>query len=204
MGHAIHAELSKKQTPMYQGYTMAVAETASTFFEAVVFNRVFATLDHEEKIIALHDRINRDVSTIFRQIACFNFEKELHATIREEGSLSHENMAELMNKHMKNYLGDRFALRKKDGYFFVHWSHLRRPFYVYTYAYGDLISKAMHEKFKEDDAYINEVKQFLQAGSAKTPQNIFADIDIDTTSQDVFAAGLRKVREDIESLKSLM
>lgn len=204
MGHAIHGKLSKKQSPFYESPTTSTTETASTFFEGVIFNRFFNKLSQEEKIIALHDKINNDISTIFRQVACFNFEKELHASIREQGSLSHEEMADLMNDHMQTYLGDRFELILNDGYFFVNWPHIRRFFYVYTYAYGNLISKAMHEKYKESNEYLEDIKHFLQAGSRKSPQDIFANIGVDTTSADVFETGLASVREDIDTLENLM
>ncbi len=204
MGHAIHTELSKEQSPMYQKYTISTAEVASTFFESVVFNRVFENLNENEQIIALHNKINRDVSTVFRQIACFNFEKELHGRIREKGSCSHEDIAKLMNKHMQNYLGDRFEMKDEDGYFFINWTHIRRPFYVYTYAYGDLISKALHSKYQEDEEYLDKVKQFLKAGSTKSPQDIFADIGVDTSSPNVFTTGIESIREDIQSLKKLI
>jgi oligoendopeptidase F len=204
MGHAIHGELSKKQSPFYESPTTSTTETASTFFEGVIFNRFFERLDRQQKIIALHDKINNQISTVFRQVACFNFEKELHARIRDEGSLSHKQMAELMNKHMQAYLGERFDLDIDDGYYFVVWPHIRRFFYVYTYAYGNLISETLHAKYKENDSYLDDIKQFLQAGSRKSPQDIFANIGVDTTSADVFETGLASVREDIDTLENLI
>lgn len=205
MGHAIHAKLSKEvQPPMYRGHTISSTETASTFFEGVVFNRVFEKLDEDQKIIALHDRINRDISTIFRQVACFNFEKDLHDKIREVGSLSHEDIAKLMNKHMKSYLGDQFDLARDDGYYFINWGHIRRPFYVYAYAYGDLISKVMLEKYQDDDSYIKQIKNFLEAGSAQAPQDMFADIGIDTTDKDMLLSGIQRVQANIEKLQEMV
>lgn len=204
MGHAIHGELSKTQSPVYEDPTISTAETASTLFEKVFFNHLFPQLTDEEKIIALHDKINGKVSTIFRQIACFNFEKDLHERIREVGSLPHNEIAKLMNQHMQAYLGDRFDLTSDDGYFFINWSHIRRSFYVYSYAYGDLISSAIVERLNDDHDYITKVKKFLSAGSAKSPQNIFADIDIDTTSPVVFETGIQSVRDDIKTLRSLL
>jgi oligoendopeptidase F len=165
---------------------------------------LFPQLTYEEKIIALHDKINGKVSTIFRQVACFNFEKELHQQIREKGSLPHVEIAKLMNQHMQAYLGDKFELTDEDGYFFINWSHIRRSFYVYSYAYGDLISSAMVEKLDNDADYIKQVKQFLSAGSSKSPQEIFADIGIDTTTSEVFETGIQQIRDDIETLRKLI
>jgi oligoendopeptidase F len=204
MGHAIHGELSKVQKPLYENHTISVAEVASTLFENFVFEELLKTMTEKEKIIALHDRIQDDVQTIFRQIACFNFEVELHETIRKNGSLSKEEMGTLMNKHMKAYLGPKFTLTDLDGYFFVSWGHLRMFFYVYSYAYGQLISKALYKKYQADKNYIHEIKKFLSAGGSKSPEDIFKDIGIDTTKPEFFIEGLKSIEEDIERLKKLI
>jgi len=118
-------------------------------FENFIFDELTKNFSKKEKIIALHDRLQDKISTIFRQIACFNFEKELHEKVKSEGFVPKEKMAELMNKHMKSYLGTIVDLTDDDGYIFVSWTHLRRFFYVYSYAYGELASNALYQKYKE-------------------------------------------------------
>lgn len=204
MGHAFHTELSKSQTPMYQSYTTSVAEVASTLFENIAFDHVFENLTNKEKMIVLHDRINDDISTIFRQIACFNFELELHERIRREGALSKEDMAALHNKHMKAYLGPLFNMKDKDGYFFVEWPHLRYFFYVYSYAYGSLISRAMYKKYQENKSYLKEIEKFLSAGGSKSPEEIFMEIGIDTSKPEFFEEGLKSIEQDIIKLEALI
>jgi oligoendopeptidase F len=204
MGHAIHTELSKTQPLMYQNYSTAVAETASTFFESLVFEDIFKELTQKEQIVALHDKIQDSVQTTFRQIAAFNFERELHETIRSKGSMSHTEIALLLNRHMSSYLGKDVIMQEDDGYSFITWSHFRRPFYVYAYAYGELISNALYEKYKEDPHFIEKVKQFLKAGESKSPEDIFKDIGIDTTKPDFFELGLKKIERDIKRLEKLI
>lgn len=203
MGHGFHTELSKKQKPLYQDYTISVAEVASTFFENIVFEEIFETLSPKEKVIALHDRLNDDVSTIFRQIACFNFELELHENIRKEGFLSKEKIATLHNKHMKAYLGPKVTMKEIDGYFFVNWMHIRNYFYVYSYAYGQIISKALYKKYVADKNFIFEIEKFLSAGGGTSPENIFKEIGIDTTKPDFFQIGLDQVSDDLKRLEKL-
>lgn len=204
MGHAIHGEFSKTQPVIYQGHTISVAEVASTLFENFAFEEVFKTLSEKEKIIALHDRIADDVQTIFRQIALFNFELELHDRIRKEGALSKENIALLMNKHMKSYLGSVFELSTDDGYFFVTWSHIRRFFYVYSYAYGQLISKALYKKYQKDKSYLKKIEQFLKAGESMSPADIFKSIGIHTSKPSFFTEGLKSIETDIIRLEKLI
>jgi len=204
MGHAIHGELSKSQDVIYQGHTISVAEVASTLFENFAFEKILETLSEKEKIIALHDRIQDDIGTIFRQIALFNFETELHNTIRRKGAMSKDEIAKLMNKHMKAYLGDNFDLEIDDGFFFVFWSHIRRFFYVYSYAYGQLISKALYKNYKKDKKFFTKIEKFLSAGGSMTPENIWKSIGIDTNNPKFFTDGLKSIEEDIIRLEKLL
>ncbi len=202
MGHAIHSKYSKKQRPIYEDYTIATAEVASTFFENLVFEEAINDLSEKEKMILLHDKINDDISTIFRQIACFNFENELHLTIRKEGFLPKERIAELMNKHMQSYLGPDFNLNEEDGYFFVNWSHIRNFFYVYSYAFGQLVSDALYENYKKDNSKIKDVIEFLSAGGSDSPENIFKKIGINPNKK-FFELGLKKIENNIKELERL-
>ena len=203
MGHAIHGEFSRSQGVLYEGHSMSTAEVASTLFELFVFYDEFQKLTDSEKVVALHDKIQDDVQTIFRQIACFNFEVEMHNTIRKEGNMSKEKLAECMNKHMKSYLG-KTELSEKDGYFFVGWPHIRNFFYVYSYAFGQLASKALYQKYKEDKSYIIEIKKFLSAGSSMSPEDIFKSIGVDVTKPDFWQKGIKNIEEDVALLESLV
>ncbi len=203
MGHALHSKYSKNQRPIYEDYTIAVAEVASTFFENIVFDEALKFCTSEkEKMVLLHDKITDDISTIFRQIACFNFEKELHQKIRENGFMEKEEIAKLLNKHMQSYLGPIFDLTDLDGYFFVNWSHIRNFFYVYSYAFGQIISDALYERYKKDNKTIKDVIGFLSAGGSDSPENIFkkAGIKID---KKIFESGLKRVEENIEEFEKL-
>lgn len=204
MGHSIHTELSKSQPVVYQNYTISVAEVASTFFENIAFEEIFPKLSKKEQAFALHDRLNDAVATIFRQVAVFNYEREMHKAIREKGALSKEELAALHNKHMGAYLGPQFKLKELDGYFFVSWPHLRYFFYVYSYAYGELISSALYQKYKEDKNYIIQIKKFLSAGGSKSPEDIFKDIGIDTSKPAFFIQGLKNLEDDLTKLEKLL
>ncbi len=203
MGHAFHSELSDHQGPIYCNYSTSSAETASTLFESIAIDAVFENLSDKEKIIVLHDRISDDISTIMRQVACFNFELELHNTIRKNGHVSHEEIADIHNKNMKAHLGPAFKLTRDDGYFFVQWSHIRRFFYVYSYAYGMLVSKGMLRRYRKDPTFWSSIEQFLKAGGNDSPENILRKIGIDLSSPEFFKEGLQDIADDIAKLEKL-
>ncbi len=204
MGHAIHSYLSEKQRATYSDYTISAAEVASTLFENFVFYHELEKMSEKEKIIALHDKIEDDIGTIFTQIACFNFETEMHNTIRQKGAMSKDELKALMNKHMQSYLGPIVKLYPDDGLSVVSWSHLRFFFYVYTYAFGKLASKALYAKYKEDNKYMSQIKKFLSAGGSDSPENIFKSIGVDVTKPDFWQKGIDSIKEDIANLEKLI
>lgn len=204
MGHAFHGELCQKQGPIYSNYSTALAESASTLFETLAVEAVSETLSDKEKIIALHDQINDDIQTIFRQIACFNFEKDLHEAIRSKGYLSKEEIGWFHNKNMKAYLGPLYQFTEDDGYFFVTWGHIRRFFYVYSYAYGQLVSKALVRRYKQDKKFWTKIEQYLSAGGKDSPENILKEIGLDVTKPGFWKEGLKEIEENIAKLEKLV
>lgn len=203
MGHAFHGELSRSQGPLYCDYSTSLAETASTLFESLAREKVFSDLPQKERIIALHDKINDDIATVFRQIACFNYEDDIHRTIRGKGFMSKEELAESHNKHMSAYLGPLFKLTPDDGYFFVQWSHIRRFFYVYTYAYGMLVSKALLRRYRADPAFWTKIETFLSAGGKDSPEKILKEIGIDVESSGFFEEGIAEINDDVKRLEEM-
>lgn len=204
MGHAIHSEMSKKQFPLYEYYSTAVAETASTFFEKIVFNNVLELLDPEDKKIAIHNQIQGDVNTIFRQIACFMFEVDAHESVRREGFVSKDVFGEKMNKYMSMYIGPSMKLEKEDGLFFVDWPHIRYYFYVFSYSFGQIVSKALYEEYKKDKGYINKIKNFLSAGSSVSPELIFKSAGININNPDFFKKGIDSFAKDLKEFKKML
>ncbi len=204
MGHAFHTELSRSQGPLYHDYSTALAETASPLFEAIAFDAVFDSLSEKEKVAALHDRITDDIATVFRQIACFNFELELHTAVRAKGFVPKEEIAELHNKNMKAYLGPLFDLKPDDGYFFVQWGHIRRFFYVYSYAFGQLVSKALLRRYRADKSFWKSIEKFLSAGGKASPEEILLEIGIDVSRPEFWKEGLKEIEEDIARLEGLV
>lgn len=204
MGHAIHAHRSAQNSPLYDGHSIVTAETASTLFENLVFDAVYKQAKEKDKATLLHDRITRDIATIERQVAFFNAELQMHETIQRQGSMQSSEMADCMYRHLRAYLGPAIKLSQDDGYSYVYIPHLRYGFYVYSYAFGLLMSTLMSQKYKEDNSYISQIDKFLSAGSSDTVVNIFKSIGIDTTKEDTFIKALESHAADIAAFEKLV
>jgi oligoendopeptidase F len=197
-GHGIHSELASMQNALNDGYSLALAEVASTFFEDFTLEKIVEETKNEDIIKSLKfESMSDSINTIFRQIAFYNFEKDLHFTFREKGYLSHEEISDLFVKHMKSYLGD--AVNVDDGmrYGWIYVSHFRRFFYVYTYASGLLISKYLQKRVREDSDFIESFKDFLKAGSSKSVKNIFMDLDVDISKKEFWEESVKELRDSI-------
>ncbi len=201
-GHGIHSEFSKSQSELNSGYPTSLAEVASTFFEDFVLEEILKEAPENQQMTILNQKMNNDISTIFRQVAFLNFEKELHYEFRKKGYLSKEYISELFVKHMKAYLGEAVVEDDSMRYGWIYVSHFRSFFYVYSYASGLLISKALQSMVREDGKNIELVKRFLSSGSTKSPKDIFSDMGIDITKKEFWLKGIKEIERNLPDLDS--
>ncbi|MCL4415499.1 MAG: M3 family metallopeptidase, partial [Actinobacteria bacterium] len=168
-GHGINNELiKKKQNALNFGTPTSTAEVASTFMEDFVLQEILKTADDETKFSIIMAKLNDDVSTVFRQIACYQFEQELHNKFREKGYLSHKEIGKIFKKNMEAYMGKWVEQSEGSENWWVYWSHIRTYFYVYSYSSGLLISKSLQNSVKQDPKFITKVKEFLSAGLSES------------------------------------
>jgi oligoendopeptidase F len=199
LGHGINNELiRKKQNALNFGTSTATAEVASTFMEDFVLQEVVRKADDELKLAIMVKKLNDDVSTIFRQVACYRFEQELHQTFRSKGYLSKEEIGSLFSRHMAAYMGPFVEQSPGSENWWVYWNHIRYFFYVYSYASGLLISKSLQHSVKENAAFITKVKEFLASGLSDSPEQIFRKLGVEITDSGFWNKGLDEVEELLE------
>jgi oligoendopeptidase F len=204
LGHGINNELMKeKQDALNFGSPLSTAEVASTFMEDFVLQELLREADDESRLAVMVNKLNDDISTIFRQVACYRFEQELHQEFRQKGYLSKEELGSLFRKHMASYMGDFVEQSPGAENWWIYWGHIRYFFYVYSYASGLLISKSLQKSVKEDPGFIGKVKDFLSAGQSESPQNIFKRLGIDITGNAFWNRGLDEVERLLQETEAL-
>lgn len=203
-GHGVNNEFVKqKQTAIYFGTPTSTAEVASTFFEDFVLAEIAKGADKQLHLGLNMMKLNEDVGSIFRQVAFYRFEQELHQLFRKKGYLSQEEIGKLFRKQTEAYMGDYVEQSKGAENWWVYVSHFRRFFYVYSYASGLLISKALQNKVKHNAAFIKEFKRFLQTGLSASPQKIFKQMGLDITQPVFWQEGLKEVEQLLEETEAL-
>ena len=201
IGHAINNELMKlKQNELNFATPLSTAEVASTFMEDFVFDRLLMDASEEEELALRVSQLQDQIATIFRQVAAYRFEQDLHKEFRVTGYVSKEKINEVFCKHMKDYLGDHSEGAEN---WWVYWSHIRHFFYVYSYASGLLISKSLQSKVKKDKSFIGNVKEFLSSGTSKSPKEIFLGLGLDITNKNFWEDGLAEIESQIQITEQL-
>lgn len=204
VGHGINNELMKKnQKALNFGSSLAIAEVASTFMEDFILDRILEDADDELKFSILMHKLGGDISTIHRQVACYSFEQELHQVFREKGYLSKEEIGKIFSSHMSSYMGQYVEQSPGSHNWWIYWSHIRTYFYVYSYASGLLIAKALQKMVKENPSNINKVRSILSAGLSKSPKDIFIGVGIDIQDESFWESGLSEIDNSLEEVKRL-
>ena len=168
-----------------------------------MLDEILHAADDELRLAIMMQKLNDDVSSIFRQVACYRFEQELHNDFRAKGYLSKEEIGKLFQKHMAAYMGDAVEQSEGSENWWVYWNHIRYFFYVYSYASGLLISKSLQNSVKRDPAFVVQVKEFLSAGLSDSPKNIFDRLGIDISDERFWDKGLDEVEHLLDETERL-
>lgn len=203
MGHAIHADRSKMQSVLYDDHSIITAETASTFFEAVVGDRLLHTLTTKQKTAHLNNLICDKISTIMMCVARFSAELEIHQIIRSEGAMTWQEMSACLRRHLKAYCGNAIAFQETDSHWIISKMHFRMNFYQYSYAFGNLASSIMFKRYKEDESFKDKVEIFLTSGRVASVDDIFNSIGINLSSAKVLEEGLLILEQEINEFITL-
>lgn len=204
VGHGLNNELIReKEKGLNFGTSTSTAEVASTLMELFVSEELEKKSTDKEKLAMIISRLDDEMATIFRQVAAYSFEQELHQQFRQTGFLPLKTIGQLFRQQMENYLGSSIIFEERHENWWIHWSHFRRYFYVYSYASGLLIAKALQNKWREDKTFINQIKTVLSTGTSISPKNIFAQVGLDISQADFWQKGLDEIAETLNIAENL-
>lgn len=196
VGHGINSELIKnKHHALYFGTPLSTAEVASTFMEDFVLQDILKEADDALRLEIMMMKLNSDISTIFRQAACYQFEQKIHADYRQSGYLSKETINKIFQEQMKAYMGPHVEQSPGSENWWVYWMHIRYFFYVYSYASGLLISKSLQNIVKNNPSAIIKVKEFLSAGLSESPKDTFLRLNINIADKKFWDQGLNEIEK---------
>ncbi len=150
LGHAYHSYVLKDAPYVLGDYPMNLAETASTFAEAVLGEqRLAAASTKAEELQILDGMLGDSVAFLMNIHARFLFEDRFH-TERKAGELTAERFSELMVAAQKEAYANALDDDGWNPLFWVSKLHFyisELPFYNFPYTFGYLLSLgSMHSQ----------------------------------------------------------
>ena len=206
LGHGVHQYLSRQQGLLQGDTPLTLAETASTFGEMLVFDRLMKQEDSPGAHLSLIvSKIDDIVATVFRQVAMNRFEDRIHTTRRTKGELSSDHFSEIwMETQQDMFQG---SVRLGDHYR-IWWSYiphfLHTPGYVYAYAFGELLVLALYAQYqKEGEDFVEKYLGLLEAGGSDWPHVLLEKLGIDLNNRRFWQEGLSAIEQLIPRAEKL-
>ena len=208
-GHSIHTLYAQEAQPSnLQGYTIFVAEIASTFNEHMLLDYLMSStsLSKDEKIMLLQKQIDEIMSTFYRQTLFAHYELEVSKLIENNTPINHEVLSNIMIKLYKQYYGLDITKEKVKQYVWAYIPHLfHTPFYVYQYATSFAASFALYENVKQGkEGAFEKYTNLLKSGGSKYPIIQTKEAGIDLTNKETFMAVVHRMDELVAQLEKVL
>ncbi|MCI0554017.1 MAG: M3 family oligoendopeptidase [Anaerolineae bacterium] len=204
LGHAIHAMLASHHTTFTFHSSLPLAETASTFGEMMLTEKLLAEeTDEAVRRDILFKQMDDAFATILRQIYFALFEREAHAMIQKNASVDEISAAYMEN--LKEQFGDSLELSDEFKWEWVSIPHIyHTPFYVYAYAFGQLLVFSLYQQFKaEGESFKPKYLKILSAGGSEAPEKILSGAGIDIRSAKFWQGGFDVLSKMVDQLEKL-
>ncbi len=204
LGHSLHTLLAEHHSTLTFHATLPLAETASTFGEMLLMDRMIE-LDPDPEIQRdlLIEHLNDAYATIARQSYFAMFERTAHQMVGEGASVDALSAAYLEN--LKEQFGDSIELSEDFQHEWVVIPHFYdRPFYVYAYAFGQLLVLSLYQQYKQEgDSFKPRYIDLLAAGGSDAPMRILDKAGVDVRQADFWRGGFQVVEDVLDRLETL-
>jgi len=207
LGHGVHDVLAAHNHMLDYQPALPLAETASTFGEMLVFDHLLSQLDDDrDKLQLLCGKIENLFATVFRQVGIFRFERRAHQLRREQGELPTEAYNELWQETQQDMFGASLKLGQDHACWWLYIPHIiQLPFYVYAYAFGELLVLSLYARYREEGAgFIDNYFKLLAAGGSKSPAQLVTEMGFDIADAAFWQAGCNLIRQRLEQAKALL
>ena len=208
-GHGVHFILSYKQGILQYHPPLTLAETASIFGEMIVFRDLLERApSDQDRLQMIMGKCDDIINSVVRQCSFDAFEAKVHEK-RQNGQVTPEEMTEAWKECMVDYYGeegDVYDSYKDTSHLWAYVSHFHNvPFYVYSYAFADLVVGALYGIYaKQPEGFEEKLLDLLSAGGTKGFVEALEPFGLDPSSDtfwsDALTAHLGGLLDEAEQL----
>ena len=204
LGHGIHSLYAAHHRMGSQHANLPLSETASTFGEMVLFERIFSAEQNIDiKRSMLSEKMADSFASILRQNYFVIFEKRAHEAIQK--GITAEELSEMWLSTLKEQFGNSVKIDKIFKYEWCVIPHIvNSPFYCYAYNFGELLSFALFARYKkEGKSFIAKIEKILAAGGSEDPDKILKKVGVDMRSEKFWQGSFEIIKEWQKELENL-
>ena len=206
LGHGVHQYLAgKKQGHFNSSTPLTVAETASVFGEMLTFKSILINEKNpKERKALLANKVEDMLNTVVRQIAFFEFEKQIHVQ-RKISELTVDQICNIWMDVQKESLGPSIEFDDEYRYYWTYIPHfIHSPFYVYAYAFGDCLVNSLYGVYEDglkdfDKKYIT----LLESGGSQRYRDLLKPFNLDPSKSNFWKKGILVIENLIDELEAL-
>ncbi len=204
LGHAIHSMLASDHTLYTFHSCLPLAETASTFGEMLLIDRILATeTDENVRRDLLFRQVDDAYATIQRQGNFALFERQAHEMVAQGATVG--DLCDAYIKNLRGQFGDVMEVGDEFRWEWVSIPHIYDyPFYVYAYSFGQLLVLSLYQQYKaEGEAFKPRYLKILSSGGSDAPERILAAAGIDIHSEAFWQGGYDVLNDLVKQLEAL-
>jgi oligoendopeptidase F len=204
LGHAIHSMMAEDHSLFTQHACLPLAETASTFGEMTLTDLLLEReTDEGVKQDILFGQLDDAFATIIRQIYFALFEREAHDMIANNASV--DELCEAYLRNLAEEFGDSVDVSDEFKYEWVSIPHIYgTPFYVYAYAFGQLLVFALYKRYQEEgESFKPKYMRILSAGGSVAPIPLLKEAGMDVTKAEFWQGGFDVIEGMVQKLEAL-
>jgi oligoendopeptidase F len=204
MGHAIHALLASDHSVMTFHPGLPLAETASVFGERLVIERLLAEeADPAVRRDLLATSLDDAYATVGRQGYFALWEKEAHELIHQGKTAAQISVRYLETLH--DQFGEAVEINDDFRWEWIAVHHFYQvPFYVYAYAFGQLLVLALYQRYKQEgESFKPKYLKILSYGGSQAPAAVLREAGINIKSAEFWQGGYDVIGSLIDDLERL-
>lgn len=201
LGHAYHGLNIQEHLPLNVDYSMPVAETASTFNEALIMEAAIKDAQGSEKITLMESQL-QDITQIICDIySRYRFESTVFEKCKS-GFLFAGELEEIMLSAQQEAYGDGLDPNYLHPYMWVlkgHYYSENLSFYNFPYAFGGLFARGLYEKYKQEgEDFVPKYKALLNATTVMSVEGAAKEAEIDLEEPGFWRSSLQSVEKLID------
>lgn len=206
MGHAVHSYLADMhQEFRYAGYTIFIAEIASTLNEALLTRHLLDTsADPKRRAYLLTHLADNYRATLFVQTMFAEFEKTVHGLAEQGVPLTLEKLNEVYLSLHCLYYGDGVVPDKDVEIGWMRIPHFYQSFYVYKYATGFSAAQSFARQISlNGSAAVGRYLELLKSGGKDYPLNLLRSAGLDMSKPGPITEALAEFENVVSQLEAL-